>query len=664
MIRKLKKIFINITALTTFIVLTACISSDDKDAQEFQYDAQLKSFNSCDELSTYLLDTVDQERRLIDYYESDVAVLGAPVIEVDAVQDSASGVLAPSSESSSSIADYTSTNNQVTGVDEADFIKTEGDFTYIVTGGFFIIFDTWPAAQSEELARVKIAGNTADLFVYQDVAWVVSNVYNYDYDVSNADNLVSFAPRLNRLVHVSMFDISDRSVPLLIRETTLEGYYVDARRIDNRVHMVTSANIDIYPLLENETQLDIDDLLPVLTDKLFIAGETITSTELISDCADIYRPGTANGTGTMSVLSFDLNDPESDIKRQTIISNSGMVYANQQHLYLATSEDNFWAWLPVMEGEETPIPGTTFHKFSLLSDPVYLASGRVDGYLINQFAMDEYNDLLRAVTTVSSWWSDEDPVNSLFILEQSGDQLIERSKLTGLGKKGERIYAARFIGDKGFLVTFRQIDPLYTLDLSNPDNPRVAGELEVPGFSTYLHPLEDGLLLAIGREVESNSMKLSLFDISDFDNPALLDSEIIGFGSYSEAEYSHKAFTFFAKDKLLALPVTHWSNIFISGGYSYSDVFNGLKLYKVDRETGFEFFGEIDHSNFYRDETENFWFYPEAVRRSFFVSDTEENSFLYSISSRGMKVNAVLDLQTDLASLPLPVYEWDTFILQ
>jgi len=661
MIKKFKKIFISVAALTTFLALTACVSSDDEEDQKFQYKAQLKAFNSCDELSTFLLDTVDQERRLIDYYGSDDAL---SVPEVDTVQDSASGVMAPSGASTNAIKDYTTTNNQVTGVDEADFIKTEGDFTYIVTGGYFIIFDTWPAAQSEELARVKLAGNAADLFVYQDVAWIVSNVYNYDYDVSRADSLIGFAPKLNQLVHVSMFDIADRSTPRLIRETTLEGYYVDARRINTRIHMVTAANIDIYSLMENDTQLDIEDLLPELTDKLSITGETISRTELISDCADIYRPGTANGTGTMSVLSFDLSDPDSDIKRQTIISNSGSIYANHQHLYLATNEDNFWAWLPVIEGEEAPLPGTTFHKFSLQDNPVYLASGRVDGYLINQFAMDEHNDLLRVVTTVSSWWIDEDPVNSLFILEQSGEQLVERSKLTGLGKKGERIYAARFIGDKGFLVTFQQIDPLYTLDLSDPDKPRVAGELEVPGFSTYLHPLEDGLLLAIGRDVDNNSMKLSLFDISDFDNPGLLDSEIIGFGSYSEAEYSHKAFTWFEKDKLLALPVTHWSYSINPDSYTYSDVFNGLKLYKVDRETGFESFGEIDHSNFYHNELDNFWYYPEAVRRSFFVSDTGENSYLYSISSRGMKVNAVLDLQTDLASLPLPVYEWDIFTLE
>ncbi|MCP4078569.1 MAG: hypothetical protein GY744_20595 [Gammaproteobacteria bacterium] len=661
MIKKFKKIFISVAALTTFLALTACVSSDDEEDQKFQYKAQLKAFNSCDELSTFLLDTVDQERRLIDYYGSDDAL---SVPEVDTVQDSASGVMAPSGASTNAIKDYTTTNNQVTGVDEADFIKTEGDFTYIVTGGYFIIFDTWPAAQSEELARVKLAGNAADLFVYQDVAWIVSNVYNYDYDVSRADSLIGFAPKLNQLVHVSMFDIADRSTPRLIRETTLEGYYVDARRINTRIHMVTAANIDIYSLMENDTQLDIEDLLPELTDKLSITGETVSRTELISDCADIYRPGTANGTGTMSVLSFDLSDPDSDIKRQTIISNSGSIYANHQHLYLATNEDNFWAWLPVIEGEEAPLPGTTFHKFSLQDNPVYLASGRVDGYLINQFAMDEHNDLLRVVTTVSSWWIDEDPVNSLFILEQSGEQLVERSKLTGLGKKGERIYAARFIGDKGFLVTFQQIDPLYTLDLSDPDKPRVAGELEVPGFSTYLHPLEDGLLLAIGRDVDNNSMKLSLFDISDFDNPGLLDSEIIGFGSYSEAEYSHKAFTWFEKEKLLALPVTHWSYSINPDSYTYSDVFNGLKLYKVDRETGFESFGEIDHSNFYHNELDNFWYYPEAVRRSFFVSDTEENSYLYSISSRGMKVNAVLDLQTDLASLPLPVYEWDIFTLE
>ncbi len=665
--------------LSGLLVLVACSSSNNKDEHNFQYKSQLESFGSCDELSTYLLETAQQQTELYKYFDNEVVALStfpAAVTDIQNDNVTAGSEAAPTAAvSTDSIVDYTTTNNQVSGVDEADFVKTDGDYTYIVTGGYFVIIDNWPAAQSKELVRLKLAGSTADLFVYQNIVWIVSHVT--DYDSFTSISQPGFAPRVTQSTQVNIYDITDRSQPKLLRETIIEGYYVDARRIDNRVHMVTSAYFDLYPLLELQEKTTIDDLLPMFTDTLIINNESVSLTDQISPCKNIYHPGTANGTATLSLLSFDLDEPLSEMKRNTIISNSGTVYANEEHLYIATTEDNYWAWLPVIEGDSTPVPGTTFHKFDLTGDltgePVYLASGRVDGYLINQFAMDEHSytdpdnpglkhDLLRAVTTVDAWWSDGVPENSLFILEQSGNHLIQRSELKGLGKQGERIYAARFIGEKGFLVTFRQIDPLYTLDLSDPDLPRVAGELEVPGFSTYLHPLGDDLLLALGRNITNDSIDLSLFDISDFDNPSLLFRESVGDGSYTDAQYNHKAFTWFAQQKLLALPVTRWQGDAINDGFYNYDVFNGLLLYKVDEQTGFEFLGEIDHSDLYKNESELRWYYPDNIRRSFFTIDESQNSYLYSISSRGFKVNALPDLDS-LVTLPLPVYEWQDNVL-
>ncbi len=667
----LNVIIFGVLSLTVLLNLSACYSPEDTEEQTFRYKAQLKPFTSCNELTTYLKATAEQESKLIDYY-NEVAVVKFPdrlgTVDVQ-VNDSLAVPTASfddftSVESSAAIADYSSTNNQVSGVEEADFVKTDAQYTYLVSGGHFLIFDNWPVSDSRELSRVNIEGTPSNLFISDDIVWIVSHIYDYKYQDYPDDALVSFAPRLNHLTSVSVFDVSDRENPELIRETTLEGYYVDARQVNDQVFMVTSAQIDISPFMQDDAEPEINSLLPVMTDKLHQSGEIVSTTAVVSECGNISRPETANGTGTISVLSFDLSNPQADIKRQSIISNSGTVYASQQHLYLATMEDHFWAWLPVVEADdETPTPGTTFHKFSLTDEPSYIASGRVDGHIINQFAMDEHDDLLRVVTTLSAWWTDDAPVNSLFILQQQGNQLVERSKLTDLGKKGERIYAARFMADKGFLVTFERIDPLYTLDLSDPDKPRVAGELEVPGFSTYLHPVDDDLLLAVGRSITNNSTDLSLFDISDFDHPSLLFRESIGDGSYSEAEYNHKAFTWFAQQQLLALPVSQWSRVSDIGDYPAYDMFNGLKLYKVIKETGFDHIGNIDHSNFYHDDANDNWFFPDNIRRSFFISDTESNSYLYSISSRGMKVNAVSDLETDLATFPLPVDDWNNYIL-
>ena len=147
-----------------------------------------------------------------------------------------------------------------------------------------------------------------------------------------------------------------------------------------------------------------------------------------------------------------------------------------------------------------------------------------------------------------------------------------------------------------------------------------------------------------------------------FANPSLLHRESIGDGSYSEAEYNHKAFTWFAQEQTLALPVTQWQSDVATTGFFDYRVFNGLHLYKVDKDSGFEKYGEVNHTDFYRNEDEERWYYPENIRRSFFVADDSQNSYLYSISSRGMKVNAFSDLET-LATLPLPVYSWEDEII-
>jgi uncharacterized secreted protein with C-terminal beta-propeller domain len=650
-------------SIATLLLLQACSPAKDADDQSFRYRSELKPFTSCEQLTDYLLTTLQQEQKLKDYYYALPAVMNDR--EVDFAADVQNGTPAAAqadsaaTESAGSIDNYSATNNQVSGVDEGDFIKTNGDYTYILSGGFLVIIDSWPAAQSHEVSRIKLAGFPAALFVKDDLVWVVSQLYQKDWEVRP----LSIDVRSNQLTRVSLIDISDIEAPEVIRESNFEGRYIDARRIDNHVFMITTAHLDLYPFIDLTGNLDMQKLLPMFSDKKMIEGVADESSQLISECGSIYRPETANGTGTVSLISFDLADPQGDLSRQTIISNSGLIYANQNHLYIATMEDNFWRWLPVLESDaEQPIPGTTLHKFVLGEKPQYLASGRVDGYLINQFAMDEKDDLLRVVTTTDAWWSDEPPQNSLFILQQKDFALTLRSRLDNLGKPGERIYAARFLADQGFLVTFEQIDPLYTLDLSDPDNPRIAGELEVPGFSTYLHPLEAGLLLAIGRSVDSNSITLSLFDTSDFDNPQLLHKQEIGKGSYSTAEYNHKAFTWYPDEQMLALPVSRWNSLFVDGVKQY-DVFNGLQLYRVDRQTGFELSGEIDHSSFYHDDNNQRWFYPASISRSFFVSDTQQNSFVYSISPRGMKVNALDDVENDLAAVPLPAYDWDNFIL-
>lgn len=655
---QLKYILASMAVSSAVLMVTACGSEEQNEVAEepFQYQARLTGFDSCDALQQYLVETAQKQKRLYDYRWT--SVTGGPEMleSTDSVSAAdGSGAAGTNGE----IDQVTGTNNQVTGVDEADFIKTDGEYTYVLSGGNFLIFDTWPPRESEEVSRIELKGYPSHLFVHHDLAWIVSTVYDYRELVQ----LNGFVPRNRTLTQVSLVDISDKADPEMVRQVVLEGWYSDARKIDNRVHMVVSSYFDIYPLLSDGELPDVEEMLPLLFDSRIENGEVTTAEQVISDCGSIYRPGTANGTGTVSVVSFDLDGIDHTIERQTILSNSGRVYANDQSLYLASMEDDFWLWLPVIEGDSEPRPGTTIHKFSIQGTPRYQASGRVDGHLLNQFSMDEFEGNLRVVTTEFPWWAvDAVPRNTLYVLNQTAGRLEMRSSLSGLGKPGERVYATRFVKDKGFVVTFEQIDPLYTLDLSDPDHPAIAGELEVPGFSTYLHPIADDLMIAVGRNVDAPSVDLSLFDISDFYNPALLHRISIGSGSYSQAEYDHKAFTWFADENLLALPFTRWSGVFDDSFIDY-ELFNGLQVYRVDQQTGFTTVGVVDHSNFYKSEAEQSWYYPDNIRRSFFVSDTGDNDFLYSISTRGIKVNSVDDLSIDLAALPLPHDSWPTEVM-
>ncbi|MEW7990332.1 MAG: beta-propeller domain-containing protein [Candidatus Thiodiazotropha sp.] len=631
------------------ILLSGCNSSTSNgDNNVSQNDLQLKQFDTCDELKSYLIDTNDRQNALVNIAQTapDDALESAPTTLV--------GVSSGAPVSQPGIETVSGTNNQVVGVDEADFVKTSGDHTYILSGGNLVILQTWPAVQSQELSRTEIDGYPRALFFDDDVVWVVSDLTPAIYPLYDVSLAADIAPRIGQMTKVSLFDVADPGQPSLIRETVFESRYVDARRIDQQVYLIVTAQLDLNPVLDDPTSVDIDDLLPILSDNRDPATNSLPTTAPICECEAIYRPDIANGTGTLTILGFDLANPQAEISSQTILGNSGMVYANEDHLYIASVEDMYWLWLPVMEGEAYPKPGTTIHKFSLQSTPRYLASGRVDGHLINQFAMDEYQGLLRVVTTEQAWWLRADPENRLYIMEQTAGELLPRTKLESLGKPGESLFAVRFDGERGYLVTFEQIDPLITLDLSDADNPSVAGELEVPGFSTYLHPIEGDMILAVGIDTDTWGIKLSLFDIGDFSAPALMSEHLIGAGSYTEAAYDHHAFTWFEEEKMLAIPVTQWNAPVTLPAFDSGDIFNGLELFRVTATQGIEPYAAIDHDIFYQEQNSGNWFYPEGIRRSFFVSDEAMNSYIYSISGRGLLVNDLATPAVNLAAVELP----------
>ena len=315
-----------------------------------------------------------------------------------------------------------------------------------------------------------------------------------------------------------------------------------------------------------------------------------------------------------------------------------------------------------------------------------MASGRVDGSVQDQFSISEHEGAIRVATTSDNWWMwwrmaevDENgdpvwsgPTNQVTILMDDGEGQLDQIGYVGDIAEGETIWSARFIGDRGYLVTFMNIDPLWVLDLSDPTNPIVLGELEVPGVSTYIHPVNENYLLTIGIAggedgfgLDWSTTQVSLFDVSDTSKPTLADSlpltpaytdsnceEIRTCGwswSYSEATYEHKAFTFWEPESMLAVPLSthrYVTDVQMIEGREYTyygyEFVSMLKMVNVDIENGsLSTHGDVEHSGFYNEEGLSYWLSGSTnIRRSIFMGD-----YIYAFSSAGATVHRTGDLQ-------------------
>lgn len=302
---------------------------------------------------------------------------------------------------------------------------------------------------------------------------------------------------------------------------------------------------------------------------------------------------------------------------------------------------------------------THLHKFDLTRDPaapLYTAFGTVDGQVKDQFSLDERNGVLRIATTDTLVSSNQwETSNSVFALSQSGEDLVTTGEVRGLAK-GETIYSVRFVGTRGYVVTFRQVDPLFVVDLENPAAPKVVAELKIPGFSEYMHPIDDGdRLLTIGRDGTEGGQVLGLalqvFDVRDAANPKLEHKYVFtGSDGYSEAQNNHKAFTYYKG--MLAFPFVGYDNY--NGTMRTS-----LELFRISAEDGIEKLGSIDHSGFFNQESYYGYcggYYGSGVRRGLFIDDA-----LYSISYGGVLVNELTNLSEPVASLALPQPQSDYY---
>jgi uncharacterized secreted protein with C-terminal beta-propeller domain len=494
---------------------------------------------------------------------------------------------------------YTKTNVQERGVDEADIVKTDGKFVYTVHGNELIIAKTWPVEKTDVAARVTFKT------IYPQQLYLRGNEVIVQGQANEALNGWN-----QGRTRVMVVDVENRMEPRIKRIIDVEGYASNSRVVGDDLYLVQNTAVQLPPKLyetaqkamANVPRADQQTLRPwevqsrlastlrrsllnsVTTADINSALPRVRSGSVTKQmaCDDLYVPPNNIQMQMTTLAKISLSETKADLVGAMVAG--GQIYASTDTLYVTAP---FYSYNPQGGAEYS----TQVHQFSLgdaRTRPSYVASGKVEGSLLNQFSMSEFRGDLRIATT--DWnWSGQQGGNNLFVMRPYGKTLSVIGSLRGLGK-GERIYSGRMHGEQGYLVTFRQTDPLYTLDLSDPMNPKVAGELKINGFSSYIHPIGNGMLLTIGQDASDDGrvqgVHLQVFDVKDPARPTRKFHEKLGTGSYSTAQNDHHAFMYDPVTGTLAFPITQSAN---------NEYFNGLAVYSFDKKRGFKSKGRIDH---------------------------------------------------------------------
>jgi uncharacterized secreted protein with C-terminal beta-propeller domain len=515
---------------------------------------------------------------------------------------------------------YSGTNNHEAGVDEPDLVKTDGKRIITVQGGVLRVVD---AATRAQTARVTVTTDRSggyemgELLISGDKVLLIGSRYGY-YPTRGE-------PAVPQL---TLIDLA--GTPRVLGRFGMNGSVVDARQVGSTVRVVMRSNPEIerpadsgtpeayrLALINSINRAAVTDWLPRYT---IDNGGTVTTGQV--DCSAVAHPAEFTAATMLTVLSFDLTkstmgngDPV------TVAADGDTVYSNGPSLYVANDQ----RWRSLARTEGGGVEGqqrTEIYKFdtSKPGRPAFVAGGAVDGWLLNQYSMSDWNGHLRvATTTGTAVWGRPNGTSesTVYALRQDGRKLSTVGKVGGLGK-GERIYSVRFVGPTGYVVTFRQTDPLYTVDLRDPTKPAVTGELKITGYSAYLHPAGDGLLLGIGQEANEQGRvqgtQISLFDVRDPARPTRLAQYHVK-GAYSEAEFDPHAFLYWPATGLLVVP--------LNGRTRDTEGKDGALALKVSGNSISEL-GLIQQP-----VTDNG--YPTEIRRSLFINGT-----LWTVSPRGL----------------------------
>lgn len=506
----------------------------------------------------------------------------------------ASGAKESADMSTSNSSSHSTTNNQVEGIEEGDIVVTDGHHIYSIIDNQIVITDASNPKSLKVKSKISLQPNSypSQLMLHDDMLIVILD----QYVEMKQDRYMGGIS----LTKAAFYNIEDAANPKLVREIGQDGYMNGIRKYNDVLYIVTNKTPNYWLLSEEE---DVE-LRPYMYDS---ASEQITPMDIKQLS---ILPGSMEPSYTI-ISAIDLENLESkEIQTKGFLGGSSTLYMSNEALYLTAfnysptiyeskSSTSFTTDIAIM-----PVAtNTDIYKFSLDRTKVELVgSTSLKGSILNQFSMDEHNGYFRIATTEGNMWGSPEQAskNHLFIFDE---QLKKVGELTDLAK-GERIYSARFMGDKGYIVTFKQVDPLFVIDLANPKNPKVLGELKIPGFSNYLHPLDENHLIGFGYETETRidsyskqpftttaGMKISLFDITDFNNPKEQDAVVIGGrGTYSDLQHNHKALFRNNKYNYFGFPVVVYEG---KGEFDVQYKGNGALVYEITAENGIQLKGNL-----------------------------------------------------------------------
>jgi len=503
------------------------------------------------------------------------------------------------------------TNTQVENVDESDIVKVEGNYIYYVSEKKIVIIDAQNGESSSKIAEIKYEGfNPREIYVRNNKLIVIGNeIEDYLETCKVSTECISIcdvARPANYKSGIIIYDISNIKEPKEIRKVMVQGNYISSRMIENNIYFVANQHLYTSAIARCELKdLNEDDYKPRYEDT------AISEEEKYIDYNRIYS---LDSQDTSYLMLAGLNiesEEEADIK--TFLGAGQYVYASDKNMYIATNKQEYGAGYELVGGT------THILKFGLENGKfIFKADADIQGQVNNQFSMDENGEYFRIATTSGNLWNiTKETKNNLYVLN---DKLEEVGKIIGFAPD-EKIYSVRYVEDKAFVVTFKQTDPLFVIDLSNSTNPQILGELKLPGYSTYLHPYDETHVIGFGYEtketrtgVTTDGLKMVMFDISDFTNPQVLFKVNIG-NKYTSSEflYNHKALLYSKEKNIIAFPIN-----------SYRDGYSKAIIYEIDIEKGFIQKGEIAN---------NINEYLKQVERIVFVNDC-----YYTLSKKLVKV--------------------------